>query len=53
VGNIRCEQSNNSLYTFEGTLDLRMPGGVPKQVSKVGLTEASAIAKLRYPWGQF
>jgi phospholipid-transporting ATPase len=32
VGNLRCEQPNNSLYTFEGTLDLRTPTGGPKQV---------------------
>ncbi|KAF8514608.1 aminophospholipid-transporting P-type ATPase [Gautieria morchelliformis] len=31
-GNLRCEQPNNSLYTFEGTLDLRTPSGTPKQV---------------------
>lgn len=35
IGNLRCEQPNNSLYTFEGTLDLRMPSGVPKQVSTI------------------
>ncbi|KAK7057494.1 putative phospholipid-transporting ATPase [Favolaschia claudopus] len=31
-GALRCEQPNNSLYTFEGTLDLITAGGLPKQV---------------------
>lgn len=31
-GSMRCEQPNNSLYTFEGTLDLVSEQGVPKQV---------------------
>ncbi|KAJ7928501.1 aminophospholipid-transporting P-type ATPase [Mycena leptocephala] len=31
-GSLRCEQPNNSLYTFEGTLDLITSGGLPKQV---------------------
>jgi phospholipid-transporting ATPase len=31
-GSLRSEQPNNSLYTYEGTLDLLGPGGVPKQV---------------------
>ncbi|KAF7321513.1 P-type phospholipid transporter [Mycena kentingensis (nom. inval.)] len=31
-GALRCEQPNNSLYTFEGTLDLTTSTGMPKQV---------------------
>lgn len=31
-GSLRSEQPNNSLYTFEGTLDLVSSGGIPKQV---------------------
>jgi phospholipid-transporting ATPase len=31
-GSMRCEQPNNSLYTFEGTLDLITSSGLPKQV---------------------
>ncbi|KAJ7128986.1 calcium transporting ATPase [Mycena crocata] len=31
-GSLRSEQPNNSLYTFEGTLDLVTSTGVPKQV---------------------
>jgi phospholipid-transporting ATPase len=31
-GSLRAEQPNNSLYTFEGTLDLISDAGVPKQV---------------------
>jgi len=31
-GSLRSEQPNNSLYTYEGTLDLVTAGGVPKQV---------------------
>lgn len=31
-GSLRSEHPNNSLYTYEGTLDLRMSSGVPKQV---------------------
>ncbi|KII95736.1 hypothetical protein PLICRDRAFT_98979 [Plicaturopsis crispa FD-325 SS-3] len=31
-GSLRSEQPNNSLYTYEGTLDLVNSGGVPKQV---------------------
>jgi phospholipid-transporting ATPase len=31
-GNLRSEQPNNSLYTYEGTLDLTSNTGVPKQV---------------------
>lgn len=31
-GKLRSEQPNNSLYTYEGALDLIMPSGVPKQV---------------------
>ncbi|KZV79060.1 ATPase, P-type, K/Mg/Cd/Cu/Zn/Na/Ca/Na/H-transporter, partial [Exidia glandulosa HHB12029] len=31
-GTLRSEQPNNSLYTYEGTLDLQLPSGVPKQV---------------------
>uniref|UniRef100_A0A8H8CP71 Phospholipid-transporting ATPase n=1 Tax=Psilocybe cubensis TaxID=181762 RepID=A0A8H8CP71_PSICU len=31
-GSLRSEQPNNSLYTYEGTLDLVSDGGVPKQV---------------------
>ena len=31
-GSLRCEQPNNSLYTFEGTLDLVNEQGTPKQV---------------------
>lgn len=31
-GSLRCEHPNNSLYTFEGTLDLTSSMGVPKQV---------------------
>ncbi|TFK44439.1 calcium transporting ATPase [Crucibulum laeve] len=31
-GSLRSEQPNNSLYTFEGTMDLISDGGVPKQV---------------------
>ncbi|KAF9564813.1 calcium transporting ATPase [Agrocybe pediades] len=31
-GSLRSEQPNNSLYTYEGTLDLITDGGVPKQV---------------------
>lgn len=32
-GSLRSEHPNNSLYTYEGTLDLIMDGGIPKQVS--------------------
>ncbi|KAF6760166.1 calcium transporting ATPase [Ephemerocybe angulata] len=31
-GSLRSEQPNNSLYTYEGTLDLITNGGIPKQV---------------------
>ncbi|PFH53769.1 hypothetical protein AMATHDRAFT_54264 [Amanita thiersii Skay4041] len=31
-GSLRSEHPNNSLYTYEGTLDLITEGGVPKQV---------------------
>ncbi|KAF8973169.1 calcium transporting ATPase [Flammula alnicola] len=31
-GSLRSEQPNNSLYTYEGTLDLISDGGVPRQV---------------------
>ncbi|KAG6889115.1 hypothetical protein C0995_003684 [Termitomyces sp. Mi166 len=31
-GSLRSEQPNNSLYTYEGTLDLITPEGMPKQV---------------------
>jgi phospholipid-transporting ATPase len=31
-GSLRSEQPNNSLYTYEGTLDLVTPEGFPKQV---------------------
>ena len=31
-GSLRSEQPNNSLYTYEGTLDLVNAQGVPKQV---------------------
>lgn len=31
-GSLRSEQPNNSLYTYEGTIDLVSSGGVPKQV---------------------
>ncbi|KAF8160853.1 calcium transporting ATPase [Crassisporium funariophilum] len=31
-GSLRSEHPNNSLYTYEGTLDLISDGGVPKQV---------------------
>ncbi|KAI0629096.1 phospholipid-translocating P-type ATPase [Trametes polyzona] len=31
-GNLRSEHPNNSLYTYEGTLELITSGGVPKQV---------------------
>lgn len=31
-GSLRSEQPNNSLYTYEGTLDLITNGGLPKQV---------------------
>lgn len=31
-GSLRSEQPNNSLYTFEGTLDLLTSMGTPKQV---------------------
>ncbi|KAG1716196.1 hypothetical protein ID866_936 [Astraeus odoratus] len=31
-GSLRSEQPNNSLYTYEGTLDLVTDAGVPKQV---------------------
>ncbi|TEB37429.1 calcium transporting ATPase [Coprinellus micaceus] len=31
-GSLRSEQPNNSLYTYEGTLDLVGQGGIPKQV---------------------
>jgi phospholipid-transporting ATPase len=31
-GSLRSEQPNNSLYTFEGTLDLITSTGAPKQV---------------------
>ncbi|KAF8893873.1 aminophospholipid-transporting P-type ATPase [Infundibulicybe gibba] len=31
-GALRSEQPNNSLYTFEGTLDLVTSSGIPKQV---------------------
>ncbi|KAJ7076878.1 calcium transporting ATPase [Mycena belliarum] len=31
-GSLRSEQPNNSLYTFEGTLDLLTSSGLPKQV---------------------
>lgn len=30
AGQLRCEQPNNSLYTFEGTLDLQSSTGVHK-----------------------
>jgi phospholipid-transporting ATPase len=31
-GSLRSEQPNNSLYTYEGTLDLRTATGAPRQV---------------------
>ncbi|RXW15132.1 hypothetical protein EST38_g10722 [Candolleomyces aberdarensis] len=31
-GSLRSEQPNNSLYTYEGTLDLVTSAGIPKQV---------------------
>ncbi|PPQ89698.1 hypothetical protein CVT25_014099 [Psilocybe cyanescens] len=31
-GSLRSEQPNNSLYTYEGTLDLISDSGVPKQI---------------------
>jgi phospholipid-transporting ATPase len=31
-GSLRSEQPNNSLYTFEGTMDLITSAGFPKQV---------------------
>ncbi|PPR02401.1 hypothetical protein CVT26_011369 [Gymnopilus dilepis] len=31
-GSLRSEHPNNSLYTYEGTLDLVTEGGIPKQV---------------------
>jgi phospholipid-transporting ATPase len=31
-GSLRSEQPNNSLYTFEGTLDLITSTGIPKQI---------------------
>ncbi|KIK09858.1 hypothetical protein K443DRAFT_671169 [Laccaria amethystina LaAM-08-1] len=31
-GSLRSEQPNNSLYTYEGTLDLISDGGIPKQI---------------------
>ncbi|KDR75257.1 hypothetical protein GALMADRAFT_249254 [Galerina marginata CBS 339.88] len=31
-GSLRSEQPNNSLYTYEGTLDLISDGSIPKQV---------------------
>jgi phospholipid-transporting ATPase len=31
-GTLRSEQPNNSLYTYEGTLELRLPDGSPKTV---------------------
>ena len=31
-GSLRSEQPNNSLYTYEGTMDLVAAGGVPKHV---------------------
>jgi phospholipid-transporting ATPase len=31
-GTLRSEQPNNSLYTYEGTLELRTAGGVARQV---------------------
>jgi phospholipid-transporting ATPase len=31
-GSLRSEHPNNSLYTYDGTLDLIMDGGIPKQV---------------------
>ncbi len=31
-GTLRSEHPNNSLYTYEGTLELVSSGGVPKQV---------------------
>ncbi|PPQ62936.1 hypothetical protein CVT24_006176 [Panaeolus cyanescens] len=31
-GSLRSEHPNNSLYTYEGTLDLMTQGGVPQQV---------------------
>lgn len=31
-GALRCEHPNNSLYTFEGTLELTSSMGLPKQV---------------------
>lgn len=32
AGTLRCEQPNNSLYTFEGTMELRLPNAAPKTV---------------------
>ncbi|KIJ40687.1 hypothetical protein M422DRAFT_32137 [Sphaerobolus stellatus SS14] len=32
AGQLRYEQPNNSLYTFEGTMELRNPNGVPKTI---------------------
>lgn len=31
-GSLRCEHPNNSLYTYEGTMDLITSAGTPKQV---------------------
>lgn len=31
-GSLRSEQPNNSLYTYEGTMDLMSSAGIPKQV---------------------
>jgi phospholipid-transporting ATPase len=31
-GSLRSEQPNNSLYTYEGTMDIVSSGGMPRQV---------------------
>ena len=31
-GSLRSEQPNNSLYTYEGTLELLSDAGVPRQI---------------------
>jgi hypothetical protein len=33
AGQLGCQQPNHSLYTFEGTLNLRLSNSAPRQVS--------------------